>query len=322
MQDSLLSLFASIPTEGGWGIISSKLIEIKNGSELRQAGVSFASFLKQLAAERGKPQSTFWRLVKAGEVYAATRSSLDSQAREFPDLTSEEILATPESIEIVEKIRRAAPKEIANETAYKAMKGLISRSELRDLWETYRPILKHETAYGRLEPSRVFNENDPEMLKAQHRASRIAPVVLSKPDWLGLERYPYSYRVMNLPVRGQFKSSLSAVAALAETPESQITLHGFWIGNDSLPLEPEYKFRYDADIPAIAVDYIWFVSTTPPSPEESYSMPPDVGVVVCGTRVYVGGRANRLKPNVDARAQLLSVFLRESSRVKKPKTNI
>ena len=318
MRNWLTDLIDSIPIEGGWGPVAARLVEIKSGREVDRFGRSFSFFIKELAKARGKTESTYWRLVKAGEIYVQTRNSSVPQGSELPELTDPAIMATPESIEIVEKIRRAAPAEIANEIAYKAMRGLISRSELRDVWEAYRPILKGKNARGRQYDSPWFNQHDPEMLQAQDRANRIAPVVLSDPDWLGLKQSPYSYRVMNIFAHGRFQSLLSAVAALAETAESPILLHGFYTSNSPFPLQNRSVAEGDVpdDFPLFAVNFVWFVCAETPKPSEIEPLPDHVGIIICGEPVQIKRPAKLLQPMIPARERLLSELLRESLRIK------
>ncbi|HEX7362143.1 MAG TPA: hypothetical protein VF283_16760 [Bryobacteraceae bacterium] len=316
----MAKLIESVPTGGKWGTVAARLLEIKCGCDRGPFEFSFSSFINELSKDRAKTKSTFWRLVRAGEAYRDTRDLFGSNGTELPELIDPAILATPESIEIVEKIRRAAPTDTANEIAYRTMKGLISRSELRDLWEAYRPILKGENARGKRSKTPRFNRHDPEMREAQDRANRIAPVILSKPDWLGLKQFPYSYRVTNIPVNGQSESILNAVAALAETAKSSIILHGFYAGNFPYPVPLQSKSDTTlmdvAHLSDLGVNFVWLACTEIPKRSVTETLSNDVGILTCDGRIQIERAAKPLKPAIGAREKLLSDLLRESLCIK------
>ena len=100
MRNTLTSLIESIPSTGEWGPIAIRLLEIKKGHQLASLGMSFSSFITELAHKRGKTESTYWRLAKAGEVYSKIRNALDPKGMELPELTDPAVLATPESLAI------------------------------------------------------------------------------------------------------------------------------------------------------------------------------------------------------------------------------
>lgn len=322
----LSDLIACIPASGDWGKIAAELLKIKNGNQLDRFNVSFSFFIAQLAKSREKTESTYWRLVKAGEVYSAIREKLDPIGKELPDLAGESVKATPESLEIVDKISRVAPADVLMATQDRAMKGTISRSELRDVWETYRPVLSGKTARGRQSIAPRFDATNTVMQQALDKANRIAPVMQSEPGWLGVTQIPYSYRVMHIPLGKDRLSALSAVAMIAVSADDPIALHGLYVGDapppaisgqGNLGLEDSYF-----DYPSFGVDRIWYASTSALNEEEVGFIPQEFGVLQIRKNLVAPQReAQLLTPLPGARSRLLSDLLRESLRIKQPGKN-
>jgi hypothetical protein len=322
-MQSLSALISCIPESGDWGKIASELLRIKGSNQLSRINVSFSFFVSQLAKSRGRTESTYWRLIKAGEVYSAIREKLDPLGKELPDLIGESVKATPESLEIVDKISRVAPVDVLITTQYRAMRGMISRSELRDLWETYRPVLSGKTARGRQATVPQFDANDTRMQQALDKANRIAPLVQSDSKWLGVTTTPYTYRVMNIPPRKHHLSSLSAVAMLAKSADDPIILNGLYAGGANFPavLDQSNLDLEDPqlDYPIFGVDRIWYASISEPGEVGFESLPREIGILeISGKGILVIRQALPLAPNAGARSKLMSDLLRQALRIKQP----
>lgn len=107
--------------------------------------VSFTAWIQAVARRADLQESVFWRVLKAARIYR--------------DLTGQEpqadLAISPESLELADKIRRHAPKAVTRHVIEQTLQGELSRTELREVWATYRPAAGGATARGRL-------PNDPE----------------------------------------------------------------------------------------------------------------------------------------------------------------
>jgi len=95
-------------------------------------------WLKSLACELNFGVSNLWRYRKAA------KSAIQLWGKDYdiktPTLIPEHM--RPESIELVEKISRAAPSEVVSDVAMRLYNNQISRNELRRIWQSMRHVIK------------------------------------------------------------------------------------------------------------------------------------------------------------------------------------
>ncbi|RMH47497.1 MAG: hypothetical protein D6694_01865 [Gammaproteobacteria bacterium] len=97
-------------------------------------------WLERLANEMGMQVSNLWRFRKAA---MSARKIWTRYEMNGPMDIPEH--ARPESIELVEKITRAAPSEVAEEVSERLYRNQITRAELRDIWQKIRHVVADET---------------------------------------------------------------------------------------------------------------------------------------------------------------------------------
>jgi len=89
--------------------------------------------------------SGLWRMLKAGQFYNQLRderlAATPAAEAAMPELAKLESPAGPESLELLEKISRAAPPERTRELVNKTLAGRTKREELRQAWLDYRPAI-------------------------------------------------------------------------------------------------------------------------------------------------------------------------------------
>lgn len=154
-----------------WQRTSILMMEVEQNElwSLKDNAKSFTQWVKALAQKAGVHESNFWRCLKAGRFYlkiskisempGAGRDSVPGTDSEIPNTTNSGTTAgaeiaipkienlpplenaeiAPETLELVEKITTAAPPEKAREIVKSALNGELSRQELRETWQTYRP---------------------------------------------------------------------------------------------------------------------------------------------------------------------------------------
>jgi hypothetical protein len=260
-----------------WGAGASELLRLEESGAWRKTHGSLSFYIGDLARKENKTKSLFWRLLAAGREYNALRAKLDPEGRVFPPLESPDIKASPESLELVNKISRVAPSSIAETVQKKAMSGEISRRELRNLWLAYRPVLGGQTARGRVDAPR-YDENDISMRRALREANSLALISKGGPRWLGVDT-AYLYKVVYISSDAQLQSLYpavpDAVVLFEETERSPLELHGvvagYMVGNN-----PVIQ-RYLDD--GTSVDYLWFVTPRNLSAQEIAKIPEDIGIL-------------------------------------------
>jgi hypothetical protein len=102
---------------------------------------SFTAWLAGMARRTDLQESVFWRCLKAGRIYR------ELSGREDFD---QDLAVSAESLELADKIRRHAPRAVTHDVVERTLDGELSRTELREVWATYRPLAGGSTARGRL----------------------------------------------------------------------------------------------------------------------------------------------------------------------------
>jgi len=98
-------------------------------------------WLTSLAEKLGIQVSNLWRYRKA----ALSVIELWGDGYDIKTLDNIPSHMRAESIELVEKISRAAPSEIVQDVIHRMHVGQINRSELRRIWQNIRHVIKDET---------------------------------------------------------------------------------------------------------------------------------------------------------------------------------
>ncbi len=133
-----------------WTTTAKLLIEIDRGQLFKNKAKSFSQYIRILAKQFKIHESTFWRIKKAGEYYLKLNATDDIQV-------IDKAKTTPEQVEILRKISTVAPPEIVENIEKKMINGETTRQELRDIWETYRPIKEGKNERGR-KPKNIEKE--------------------------------------------------------------------------------------------------------------------------------------------------------------------
>lgn len=99
-------------------------------------------WLKVMASQLGFQVSNLWRyrkaVISAREIWKDSGHSVEV-AFDIPEGVG------PESIELAEKISRAAPSEIIKDVTERLYQNKITRSELRKIWQSIRHVVKDES---------------------------------------------------------------------------------------------------------------------------------------------------------------------------------
>jgi hypothetical protein len=318
MMPNIEKLIANVPLGGSWGCIASRLILVRNGNELRDLGLSFSQFISLLARRRGKTPSTYWRLVRAGDVFQSLSASVSPAGNSWEFLSNGAVACSPESLEIYDKISRVAPPKVLAAIGPGVLGGLIPRQDLRGLWETYRPILNGKTSRGRSPVRPTFEIDGQAAQDAVAIANNVSALLMTGPEWLNLSRRPYSYEVFRIPVETVCVRQLNAVAALATSSSEPLQLHGFQTQDTHLNFLYNSKFSESEESYAeLGVDFLWLVlppnDDDPEYAEHTYRFGILEAKELLVKQVHA---AKLLAANSDLRLLLLSELLKEATHVR------
>ncbi len=170
-----------------------------------------------------------WRYLRASRIYEQLRADLVTRQHILPALASLPAEISAESLELFEKLRRAAPIEVTDPIAVRLVNGGVTREELRTLWQDYRPALKGRTAQGRGVVAPRVDRGDPGVAQSLMEAEVLLALRRSGQDWTGTTA-PDVYEVfahVQLPARSEKPKVriVDAVVLLRRRLESPIEFH-------------------------------------------------------------------------------------------------
>lgn len=233
-----------------WGVLAAYLIQV----ELLLKNQSMTSWLKEYAEETHRLPSTLWRLLGAGRYYRELQRKFEDHGISLPDLTDPALAASPESLELLRKISRVAPKELPA-VELLVMKGEISRRDLREIWLTYRPVLQGRTSRGtpRLVPR--YDRHNKKMYTARAKAEALSLLRKVGSGWLGEQR-SYIYKVLPTKDVPEFKG-------IEELLPDAFVLHGtsilgpLIIHTILVPTDQNQILELGEFLPPMPMDGLW-----------------------------------------------------------------
>jgi len=147
-EDQFESLLKqSLTGKRDWRLLARLILACEKSELWKGQTNSFSAWLKQYAEQLGIQITNLWRYRRAAN--AAFVFWGDMGLREVDDLMDIPKGISPESIEILEKISRAAPAYLVKDLAARLLKKELPISELRSLWRQFRPVLDGKNARGR-----------------------------------------------------------------------------------------------------------------------------------------------------------------------------
>lgn len=277
-----------------WSEVASYLLASEASSEWSKTHTSYSSWLAGLATQVGRSEATLWRALAAGRYYNKLRAEFSLTGLDLPELGSRDLLASPESLELLEKISRAAPSEVFQEIAPKVVTAKIARSELRAYWENYRPVLKGLTARGKNVIAPRYDEDDIEMQSARVAANCVAGLIKHGSEWLGCAN-AYIYKAISTIDASALKLSCAfipgTIVIYQLDDKLPIQVHGIQIANspDKDPTLQRYKEC------GLGVDHLWVVTHSHKS-SKFIGACSEVGII-CSDQ----SRVNVIRPALKAR---------------------
>lgn len=266
--------------EATWGQIASYLIEAESSRSWKPFHHSYTEFVGYTARKLGKSEALLWRFLAAGRIYNEQRSTLGDEPT-VPVLNDPKVSASPDSLELLDKIARVAPKAVVADIQIKVIQGKKSRNELRALWNTYRPVLDGRTKRGRHVDAPRFNAGNARMVDRQLKGSCRMALLKAGSDWLGAPKNAF-YRVFlasTEPMLHSGPAGLPELIVLCTNPKGDaVEVHG--IAVTERRSEGSERTLDDLCSTKAGMDYFWLMCPDPehdlPSREQ---LPKDIGLL-------------------------------------------
>lgn len=261
-----------------WAQIGHLLDRVDKSGYWQSESSSFTAWLKERAGEFGVKESTLWRYLTAGRYYVQLRKSLSHRQVTCPPLENLSDTVSPENLELLSKLSRAAPDEVIQELAVKVIHGDITRAELRTTWQAYRPVLDGRTARGGIDVP-CINLNDRNQWHSQLEAMVLTTLSTASPEWTGVVK-PEVYELimysspLNRPTN-HLSIVFDAVVVVRENSHASLKIHGIEIKSGGYLDNMTRQFETMAPF----CDAVWLA--TPASPKEisKANLPDFVGVM-------------------------------------------
>jgi hypothetical protein len=204
-----------------WAKVGALLDRVDREKFWARDARSFSEWLKSFAPKIGVNESSLWRYLRASRYYEKLQKEL-AVSDNFSPSPRLHASVSAENLEILQKLERVVPKGEFDALAGRALHGVATRSELRELWKTYREILGRNARGRGVTPSRVDPANVVQR-GMQMEAKTLTTLMSASPKWTGVE-HPEFYRVITR-------------AALPEGADDEA--RGIFDGDDSDFLAPD-----------------------------------------------------------------------------------
>jgi len=268
---------------------------------------SFTAWVQGIARRADMQESVFWRYLKAGRIYQELTGATE---------LTDDVTVSAESLELADKIRRHAPKAVTSQVLERTLEGDLSRTQLREVWATYRPAAGGTTARGRLpeDPDARVEAMavrqaawEAQKRKPENRAEvRRAEIILGFRSGSFLGAFDQAHAEARMQLAKQMAAVL-VVRRSAEQPD-RVELHGLW----TCVSQPELSdFEYQG---APGTDYMWLGVPTELADDAAAKAPRMAGVLAFTREraVRVVREAQRRPIGAEGRIAMLTALLQRS----------
>ena len=280
IEEQLVSLMRT--AQQRWQRIAALLIDVETQALWQGAAASYTAWVQGVAVKAGVQASGLWRMLKAGQVYNRLRNeqlaAQPAAEAAMPELAKLESSASPESLELLDKISRAASPERTQALFNRTLAGQTKREELRQTWLDYRPAVSG-TARGRRRAGlgQAF-AGQVEALAAL-RADMVQAVRASRGGFIDGRTDSHQWRVQTdviLPAASAQPMRFDAVCAELAAPEqAKPGLHGLFIRAQRSDLPNARELLAAADY----VDTLWLAAPAALSDAAPPLAPAGVGLL-------------------------------------------
>ncbi len=211
-----------------WAEIGYLLASVEFYGIWREEAGSFTEWLKRFAVRLGKKESSIWRYLTASRYYIELRKQMLAKGSQCPLLQNLPDRISPENLELLSKIERVVPPELMQSLSERVIAGVATRAELRDAWETFRPVLAGKTARGQVCPPR-FDPSDLSQRRSLMEAVTFRGLSNYKEVLFGTTSYDFNevFYHVDLKIHNIINSkiTLDAVVAIGNKNNGQLILN-------------------------------------------------------------------------------------------------
>ena len=280
-----------------WHRIGVLLDEVDRTQAWRTTASSFTEWMQKTAPALGLKQASLWRFLRSCRIYAQLREELGTRGHQLPELEALPTQVSAEGLELFDKLRRAAPEHVTDPIALRLVRGEATRTELRTVWQDYRPALAGRTARGHGVSAPRVDRKDPSAEEPLGEAEALLALRGGGGAWTGTPEsdiYAVFSRV-GLSIRrarsGVIRRVVDAVVAVRETEDAPLDFHAFEVRGRTFGEEAGPWFEEIAPY----VDFAWIAVIGPCGDELVARAPSGLGVAeIRSGQIRVRRRAERV----------------------------
>jgi len=268
--DSLIS--QSVMSKRDWRILARIILEYEEKKLWKGKANSFSAWLKWFAEQLGLHIANLWRFRRAANaafVFWGNRGQQRiNSLMDIPDGVS------PESIEILEKISRAAPSYVVGKLASRLFEKQVTMKELRLLWNKFRPALVGD-ARGRNKPA-------PKLPRGDDRRKNVLfhNLVVGSLEGMNLKDIGYEAGGYIQVLPKFFESACGCeidVVFIVQSNNGSVDIHGIQFVSDKSDMRPA-----QLDNITDLCDLTWAALSFIPNPYEYNNFNENVGLMYIG----------------------------------------
>jgi len=243
----------------GWIQIGAVLTAVKEGKHWNKGFSSFSKWLEAWGKKVHLGKATLWRYITAQEKYRRLRKNALMYDYIFPPIEQLKCPISPEGIEIFDKLSRVLEEREVYEMMKGFINGEVTRKELRDKWNIYKPVMDGKTARGLPGTTMLKIEQPSKKEKGVIIESTIMDALrISESKWLynnktnpqehvksKLEPFFYKFfQNVRIPNAHRNKSVLDITLAFQKHSNSPLFIHGIEVVSKGLKNKSEQISNY------------------------------------------------------------------------------
>lgn len=262
-----------------WGNLFLLLDSVERTKYWQNDAASFTRWIEQIAPKIHTKPAMLWRILSSGRFVIQVTNQLEERNIKVPSLEDMPDDVSPENVELLAKLERVAPEETFAEYAQKVFTGEAKRAELRSVWETYRPVLRGQTARGRgVTPPRI-NRKDPSQFRSVMEAATLEAFQSAGPHWTGISTHTLYKVFVHINPEGFPKNPgyLFAAVVVVKPKNGVLLYHGIRFRTLESPDTYKKPLEY--------CDHLWvfnhsvFHSSQIPAFDDLSGVPEGVGIL-------------------------------------------
>lgn len=262
-----------------WNLIGAVLDEVDKTRTWAHTASSFTEWMRVAAPAIGLKESSLWRYLRAARIYGGLHRELTAQNVTVPELEAMVPDVSAESLELFDKLRRAAPPHVANPVALRLVRGEITRDALRTLWVDYRPAMEGRTAQGRGVQVPTVNRRSAAAADSLMEAEALMALRSGDRGWSGSSSPDvyevFSHIVLPTPKASKSRVMLDVVVVARHGPDEPLQIHAIEVRSRADLGKTSRQWAHLAEY----VDVAWVAVTGANKPDATHALPEDVGVL-------------------------------------------